>query len=218
MPPARRPGQRPYGLDHEGYSAKGDAVASSKAVRQEMSSVALSVDDFFDDGLTPANGTAVPSAGAQLLEFPKPKGPRLQDIVLNLLLDGEDYESIAVTIGRKAADVEKIARSEWAKKEITKRLSEQGEESQRDTLQNLIRIQGFDAVHKLGSLMKCGNPHIELKAVQLALQYSLPLPSKLLKEEKEKGSLPQNAEALREEYERNQREIARHMNPNSHIE
>lgn len=171
-----------------------------------MNAARITTDDLFEPAL--AQPDARPDAGASdanVVSFPTQT--RLQDIVLKMILDGKSYEEIAGTVQRTVDDVRKIARSEWAKSEITKQLSEAEPGAQRDTLQNLVRIQAFDAVQRLSKLMLCGHPPTELGACKLALQYSLPIPTK---ETPASGApLPSDPEKIKAEFDQLQAEITR---------
>jgi hypothetical protein len=180
-----------------------------------MNAVATKVDDLFPEDVKSPEPSASPSVeDANVLSFPT-SGLRVQDVVLQMLLDGKGYDEIATTVKKPTDAVRKIARSEWAKKEITKQIVDAAPGSQRDTLQNLIRIQAFDAVQKLGKLMMCGAPTVELGACKLALQYALPVPT--VKNEGPKTStLPNDPDEIKRQLEEMEREIARRQNPNQY--
>lgn len=176
------------------------------------SNAATELDEFF-----PCLREAEQDAVAQPpLQFPVQKD-RVQDLVLNLLVRGEPYEEIAKLVSSPqrrytAEEVKKIARSEWATKELSKRVVEAKDEDE-DTLGNLLRIQTFDAIAKVGKLMECGHKPTELNACKLIFQYTLRPPT-VDGKQKVTSDLPTTPEAIRDEIERLDRSIREFTHPN----
>ncbi len=130
-------------------------------------------DSILDEVAPPAIHSVNPSEGvpSNIESFPAPTEPRLQHIVLRMILRGHKVPDIAEVIGKTEEVVIKIAQGEWAKQELD-RMAASGGVTQL-SVRSLIRLHAFSAARKLGELLDSKNHNIVIQACKLVLEHSI---------------------------------------------
>jgi len=120
------------------------------------------ISDIAPDAETPkANVVAMP---------PQNDRPRMQEIILKMVLRGKPLSEIADILGVDISKVEYVLKTDWMEKELAKAVAEEGGEN---ALYALMRLNAFEATMRLTTLIRTAQGNVALGACKLALEYFL---------------------------------------------
>lgn len=138
----------------------------------------------------------------KVTEFPAPETPRMQDIILSMILKGTSLKDIADTVRMTEVAVMRIAQSTWASKELERMAV--AVKTPQDSIRNLLRVGAFPAVIRLHKLVDSPNHNVAMGAIRLILEHTL---APIKENDLDQGKKPVTSDEAKNEAARIDREI-----------